>query len=146
MIQNVKIYFTEMRKRDLSNEKKKKISWLCVISNVTSNVHRLFHATVNSQILYVHVCVCCVCACAPRNRKRATRPTENWFDRFSKWYRESKFKYNRGNIWRREKRFLRIREANKTNQTNFICYYFKRYIFVYFLHIYVYLSIYIDSF
>lgn len=38
--------------------KKKKISWLCVISNVTSNVHRLFHATVNSQILYVHVCVC----------------------------------------------------------------------------------------
>lgn len=67
MIQNVKIYFTEMRKRDLSNEKKKNISWLCV-SNVTSNVHRLFHATVNSQILYVHVCVCM------RMRMRITKP------------------------------------------------------------------------
>lgn len=61
-----------MRKRDLSNEKKK-ISWLCVISNVTSNVHRLFHATVNSQILYVHVCVCVYAYAHAHHEHRSAR-------------------------------------------------------------------------
>lgn len=110
--------YTFHRKRDLSNEKKKIIiSWLRVSNHNFKRSNVYFVPTVNPQIL-------CVCACMRIYSLRTVsarcyRPKIDSNDSQNE-NRGSKFKYNRGNIWRKRGFFEYEKQIKLTKRILFI--------------------------